>query len=142
MDTAVIAFARAPELGKVKTRLAAGVGQQHALTVYKACAGHVLQQIARCVMNSFSWCQWQDMLHKVSHRSRLTMQSCDQVQNSHLAQSGFDKSMHAKCSCGLNPICCHPNVEDEGAVKAWLSSINVVRTCLRFSACKITGSST
>jgi hypothetical protein len=50
LAVAVIAFARAPVLGKVKTRLAAGVGQHHALELYRACAGHVLQQVAGCAV--------------------------------------------------------------------------------------------
>lgn len=45
---AIIAFARAPVVGKVKTRLAAGVGQEGALEVYKACAAHVLAEASGC----------------------------------------------------------------------------------------------
>ena len=48
-ETAVIAFARAPIPGKVKTRLAAGIGDAKACAFYAACAGRVLSEVASCV---------------------------------------------------------------------------------------------
>lgn len=39
-DRALIIFIRNPELGKVKTRLAKGVGQQRAFDIYKALLAH------------------------------------------------------------------------------------------------------
>jgi hypothetical protein len=42
----LVVFARYPELGKVKTRLAAGTSKEGALAFYKACAEHVFRQAA------------------------------------------------------------------------------------------------
>jgi len=42
--SAVIVFARLPVPGKVKTRLAKGIGAERAATFYKQCAEHVLRQ--------------------------------------------------------------------------------------------------
>ena len=41
---AVIIFARLPVPGKVKTRLAAGVGADRACSFYAACAEHIFRQ--------------------------------------------------------------------------------------------------
>lgn len=46
--TALVVFARYPELGKVKTRLAAGITPAGALAFYKSCAEHVFRQVNRC----------------------------------------------------------------------------------------------
>lgn len=43
---AVIIFAKLPEPGKVKTRLATGIGNNAALQFYKKCSGHIFDQIA------------------------------------------------------------------------------------------------
>ena len=40
-------FARLPVAGKVKTRLAAGVGFEKAASIYKACAEHILSESSR-----------------------------------------------------------------------------------------------
>ena len=40
-------FARLPVLGKVKTRLASGVGPEKALKFYKACAEHIFRECSR-----------------------------------------------------------------------------------------------
>ena len=45
---AVIIFARLPVPGKVKTRLAAGVGADRACSFYSACAAHIFSQAVRC----------------------------------------------------------------------------------------------
>ncbi|MBK8248647.1 MAG: TIGR04282 family arsenosugar biosynthesis glycosyltransferase [Gemmatimonadetes bacterium] len=42
----VVVFARAPELGRVKTRLAATVGQEHALAIYVHLAERVTKAVA------------------------------------------------------------------------------------------------
>ena len=47
VSRALIVFARLPVLGKVKTRLAAGVGTEAACEFYKACAEHVIQEAGR-----------------------------------------------------------------------------------------------
>lgn len=44
-DCAIAVFARPPVLGHVKTRLAAGVGDQQALQVYRLLLEHTLRQI-------------------------------------------------------------------------------------------------
>jgi uncharacterized protein len=41
----LLVFARLPELGKVKTRLAAAVGDERALTIYRAMLGQVLSSL-------------------------------------------------------------------------------------------------
>lgn len=41
----LLIFTRNPELGKVKTRLAKGVGEQHALTIYKKLLSHTHDQV-------------------------------------------------------------------------------------------------
>ena len=47
VSRALIVFARLPEIGKVKTRLAAGVGTEAACEFYKACAEHIIQEAGR-----------------------------------------------------------------------------------------------
>ena len=47
-STGVVAFARAPIPGTVKTRLAAGIGPEKSCEFYEACAGQVLKEVARC----------------------------------------------------------------------------------------------
>ncbi|KAG2436365.1 hypothetical protein HXX76_006672 [Chlamydomonas incerta] len=44
----LVVFARLPVPGRVKTRLAAGVGADAACTWYRACAHHAIDQAARC----------------------------------------------------------------------------------------------
>ena len=44
----VVAFARVPVAGKVKTRLAAGVGGEQAAKLYDLLLRAVLQQASRC----------------------------------------------------------------------------------------------
>lgn len=46
---ALVIFARLPVPGKVKTRLAAAVGNAAACTFYKAAAEHALQEAAKYV---------------------------------------------------------------------------------------------
>lgn len=43
----VVVFARLPVPGKVKTRLAAGVGPKHAAAFYKLCAEHACLEVLR-----------------------------------------------------------------------------------------------
>ena len=43
----VVAFVRLPVIGKVKTRLARGVGPAAALQLYQTCADAVLRQAGR-----------------------------------------------------------------------------------------------
>lgn len=45
---AICVFARLPVPGRVKTRLAAGVGPESACDFYRACLDHTLHQAARC----------------------------------------------------------------------------------------------
>lgn len=42
---ALVVFARAPEIGRVKTRLAADVGTERALTIYRELGGRVLEGV-------------------------------------------------------------------------------------------------
>ena len=50
MSSAEIAvFARLPVAGKVKTRLAAGVGPEKAALFYRSCAEHILTESSRYV---------------------------------------------------------------------------------------------
>ncbi|KAL3161077.1 hypothetical protein ABBQ38_009460 [Trebouxia sp. C0009 RCD-2024] len=48
VNAEVAIFARLPVLGKVKTRLASGVGPERALRFYKACAEHVFRECSKC----------------------------------------------------------------------------------------------
>lgn len=48
VNAEVAIFARLPVAGKVKTRLAAGVGFEKAATFYKACAEHIFVETSRC----------------------------------------------------------------------------------------------
>lgn len=45
-DACMIVFARAPQRGKVKTRLAAGIGDEAALAVYRRLLRHTLETLA------------------------------------------------------------------------------------------------
>ncbi len=45
MDSGLVVFARYPELGKVKTRLAAGLSAAGALEFYTSCAEHVFRVV-------------------------------------------------------------------------------------------------
>ncbi|KAA6420145.1 MAG: hypothetical protein FRX49_09808 [Trebouxia sp. A1-2] len=47
VNAEVAIFARLPVAGKVKTRLAAGVGFENAATFYKACAEHIFAETSR-----------------------------------------------------------------------------------------------
>jgi glycosyltransferase A (GT-A) superfamily protein (DUF2064 family) len=47
-ESAVVAFARLPRPGLVKTRLAAGVGYSAAAEFYRQCAEAVIAQLGRC----------------------------------------------------------------------------------------------
>lgn len=44
--THLLVFARLPIAGRVKTRLAAGIGDVEAAQLYKCCAQHVIKQAA------------------------------------------------------------------------------------------------
>ncbi len=46
VDCTIAVFARPPRLGQVKTRLAAGVGDQAALTIYRQLLEHTLRQVS------------------------------------------------------------------------------------------------
>ena len=46
LAAALVVFARLPVPGRVKTRLAAGVGADAACTWYQACAHHAIEQAA------------------------------------------------------------------------------------------------
>lgn len=46
VDCAIAVFAKPPRLGQVKTRLAAGVGDQAALTIYRQLLEHTLRQVS------------------------------------------------------------------------------------------------
>ncbi|KAG2454548.1 hypothetical protein HYH02_000393 [Chlamydomonas schloesseri] len=48
LDKALVVFARLPVPGRVKTRLAAGLGADAACTWYRACAHHAIEQAACC----------------------------------------------------------------------------------------------
>jgi hypothetical protein len=53
----IIVFAKAPALGKVKTRLAKAIGQQKALSVYKKLIGHtfdILQKVPQQKLLAYS----------------------------------------------------------------------------------------
>jgi len=45
-EACIILFARAPEYGQVKTRLAAGIGDQAALVIYRQLLEHTFQMVA------------------------------------------------------------------------------------------------
>lgn len=47
-DGEIIVFARYPEAGRCKTRLAAGMGQDRALAVYRALLDHTLEVVQSC----------------------------------------------------------------------------------------------
>eukprot|EP00959_Pyramimonas_sp_CCMP1952_P331198 6935640-Pyramimonas_sp.AAC.1 len=44
----LVVFARLPVPGKVKTRLAAGVGPERACDFYRACSEHIMRESSRC----------------------------------------------------------------------------------------------
>mmetsp|Transcript_7911 Transcript_7911/g.13691 ORF Transcript_7911/g.13691 Transcript_7911/m.13691 type:complete len:223 (-) Transcript_7911:307-975(-) len=44
----LVVFARLPVPGKVKTRLAAGVGPERACDFYRACSEHIVRETGRC----------------------------------------------------------------------------------------------
>lgn len=46
-EVVVVVFARLPVPGKVKTRLAAGVGADQAAAFYKLCAEHTVLEVSR-----------------------------------------------------------------------------------------------
>ncbi len=47
-ESAVVAFARLPRPGSVKTRLAAGVGDEAAAEFYRRCAEAAIVELGRC----------------------------------------------------------------------------------------------
>lgn len=62
--TVIIAFARLPVPGQVKTRLAAGIGKVAACNFYAACAAHVLHACYRCgvIVDGTAWIECIGML--------------------------------------------------------------------------------
>lgn len=54
-NAALIVFLRSPELGRVKTRLAATVGDARALQVYKALLHHSLEQASSLSCSKAAW---------------------------------------------------------------------------------------
>jgi uncharacterized protein len=46
-DRAVVVFVKAPVPGRVKTRLAAGVGADAAIAFYRACAERTIREACR-----------------------------------------------------------------------------------------------
>jgi rSAM/selenodomain-associated transferase 1 len=50
-STAVIVFARAPQLGRVKTRLTPSLGEQGALELYRAMLRHALKVAQQCAVD-------------------------------------------------------------------------------------------
>ena len=53
MNDAVIIFVRNPELGKVKTRLAATVGDNEALNIYALLLNHTMQEAGKVAADKF-----------------------------------------------------------------------------------------
>ena len=53
MKDAVIIFVRNPELGKVKTRLAATVGDEEALNIYALLLNHTMQEAGKVAADKF-----------------------------------------------------------------------------------------
>ena len=53
MKDAVIIFVRNPELGKVKTRLAATVGDEEALNIYALLLNHTMQEASKVAADKF-----------------------------------------------------------------------------------------
>ena len=53
MKDAVIIFVRNPELGKVKTRLAATVGDEEALNIYSLLLNHTMQEAGKVAADKF-----------------------------------------------------------------------------------------
>ena len=51
----LIIFARHPELGRVKTRLAAGIGNEAALAAYRALLGHTRAVVAPLPVLKTAW---------------------------------------------------------------------------------------
>lgn len=58
---ALIVFVRNPELGKVKTRLAEGVGSVNALTIYKALLAHTQQLV--CKIDAATYVYYHDWIN-------------------------------------------------------------------------------
>jgi rSAM/selenodomain-associated transferase 1 len=52
MTEAVIVFARLPQKGKVKTRLAKKLGEDFAVAFYKSCAGYILNECRNILSNN------------------------------------------------------------------------------------------
>ena len=50
VNAEIAIFARLPVAGKVKTRLAAGIGFEKAAIFYKACAEHIFSECSRYAM--------------------------------------------------------------------------------------------
>ena len=84
-DACIIIFARAPEHGRVKTRLAAGIGADAALVVYRQLLEHTLQTVAGSQLAPFELHIEGDMAHPfVQHiaaqtGAKLVMQEGDDL---------------------------------------------------------------
>jgi rSAM/selenodomain-associated transferase 1 len=67
---AVIIFAKAPEKGKVKTRLAQDTGEEFAAEFYKLCAEHTFSEILKLKSNNFTpfiYCSNESEIENVSN---------------------------------------------------------------------------
>ena len=113
VSRALIVFARLPVPGKVKTRLAAGVGTEAACEFYKACAEHIIQEAGR---------------YEEGLRLFFTLLVLPLPVVSHILVSD---SLHARCRCpGVQAYLFYSDAADEARIGAWLKCIGERETFL------------
>ena len=71
MNDAIIIFVRNPELGKVKTRLAATVGDEQALDIYCRLLNHTMQQASKIDADKFVYYHQQITVDDIWNANRF-----------------------------------------------------------------------
>ncbi len=99
MNEAIIIFVRKPELGKVKTRLAASLGNEKALEVYKELLWHTRQICKQVGADKF-----------VYYHEQIE-------QNDLWDASGFNKRLQANAELGVKMVKAFKEVFDAGYKK-------------------------
>ena len=117
-DVSLIAFARLPVAGKVKTRLAAGSSDQVACEFYGACLLHCLQAALKCVKRT-----------RPQYKLYENAVFVKQFLNHHLDSNLAPRLSHSTCiwcRSGRKVSCCCTEESEVPLMQEWLTSHGLV----------------
>ena len=104
MDKLVIVFAKNPELGKCKTRLAASIGDENALAVYKALIQYTAQVLSKlkedCVVFYSEGIQTNDLWEDANFQKQVQSQGHLGKKMQAAFEWGFHKGYKQVCIVG------------------------------------------